>query len=143
METTGFFSVASRERSSHGEPDAKSGLDPPGHAEAAGQIEAFRMRIANHVEKAGGPRLSNFGNVVDESPSNAVPPEVRFDEERIQLRFAVRARHDRGKAGDDAVALRDENAAVRDLFHRQGNRVWIRKERIAVARIVERRTPLQ
>jgi hypothetical protein len=75
-----FEKCGGLQRSSHGEADAKSGLDHPGHAEAAGEIEAFRMGIANNVQKAGRPRMSNFGNVVDKSPSDTMLPEVRLDE---------------------------------------------------------------
>ena len=80
---------ADLQRSPHGEADAKSSVDRPGHAEATGDIEAFRMGIANNVQKAGPPHTSNFGNVVDESPSDSMLPEVRLDEKGVQLRTAV------------------------------------------------------
>ena len=101
------------------------------------------MGIANNVQKAGRPSSSNFGNVVDELPSDAMLPEVRLDEQRVQLRTTVEARHDSGKAGDDAVMFCDENAARRNLLDRQRDRVWVREERIAIPGIAERRTPLQ
>jgi hypothetical protein len=57
--------------------------------EAAGDIEPFRVEIANHVQKAGGSRSSNVGDVLNESSADAAFPEVRFDEEGIQLCTAV------------------------------------------------------
>jgi hypothetical protein len=37
-------------------------------------------------------------------------PQVRLDEQRVQFRTAVGARHHSGKAQDDAVAFCDEDA---------------------------------
>src|SRR3954451_15915109 len=111
-----FAEVRSSERSPHGEADAESSIDRTGHAEAAGVVEAFRMGIANNVEKGGGPDSCNFANVIDESPSNALLPEVGLDEQRVQLRTAVGARQHSGKAGDDAVAFCDEHAARGNLL---------------------------
>ena len=131
------------QRASHGEADAKSSIDRPGHTEAAREVEAFRMGIANHVQKAGRPRTSHVGNVVDESPSDAMLPEVRLDEQGVQLRTAVGARHHSGKAGDDAVAFCDEDAARRNLLDRQRDRVGVCEKRVAIPGVAERRTPLQ
>ena len=89
------------------------------------------------------PDTSNFGNVVDESPSDAALPEVRLDEQGVQLRTAVWARHHSGKASDDAVAFCDEDAACRNLLDRQRDRVGIREKRVAIPNVAERRTPLQ
>ena len=38
------------------------------------------------VQKAGRPRTSHVGNVIDEAPRDAVLPEVRLDEQGVQLR---------------------------------------------------------
>ena len=95
------------------------------------------MGIANNVEKAGRPHASHVGNVVDELPSDAMLPEVRLDEQGVQLRTAVEARHHGGKASDDAVTFCDENAARRNLLDRQLDRVWVREERLAIAGIGE------
>src|SRR5262245_5174852 len=87
------FSVLSRclgrlrgrlQRSSHSQSDAEAGIDGPGQAEAAGEVEAFRVRIANHVQKAGRSQTSNFGNVIDEPPSDTTLPEVRLEEQSVQ-----------------------------------------------------------
>ena len=101
------------------------------------------MGIANHVQKAGRPHTSNFGHVVDESPSDATLPEMRLDKKGVQLRTAVGARHYSRKAGDDAVAFCDEDAARRNLLDRQRDRVGVREKRVAITRVAERRTPLQ
>ena len=66
-----------------------------------------------------------------------------FDEQGVQLRTAVGARHHGGKAGDDAVTFCDEDAARRNLLDRQRDRVGVREERVAIPGIAERRTPLQ
>src|SRR5262245_33786350 len=102
----------------HGEADAESGLDRSGHAEAAGEIEPFRMRIANDVQKAGRPHTSHVGDVIDEAPSDAVLPEVRLDEQGVQLRATIGTGHYRRKASDDAVAFCNEDTATRNLLRR-------------------------
>jgi len=114
----GGLAFARLQRSPHGEAGAKSSIDRPGYAETAGDVEAFRMGIANNVQKAGRPHTSNFGNVVDQSPSDAMLPEARLDEQGVQLRATVGSRHHSRKAGDDAVAFCDEDAARRDLLDR-------------------------
>jgi hypothetical protein len=52
-------------------------------------------------------------------------PEMRLDEQGVQLRTAVGARQHSGEAGDDAVAFCDEDAARINLLDRQRDRVWI------------------
>src|SRR5262249_58954788 len=47
------------------------------------------MRIANDVQKAGRPHTSHVGDVIDEAPSDAVLPEVRLDEQGVQLRATI------------------------------------------------------
>jgi hypothetical protein len=116
----------------HSEADAESSLDPSGHAEAAGEVEAFRMRIANDVEKAGRLHASHVGNVVDETPSDAVLPEVRLDEQGVQLGTTIGTRYHRRKAGDDSIAFCNEDPSSRNLLDRQGDRVRVRQERIAI-----------
>jgi hypothetical protein len=68
------------QRSPHVEAHAKSSVDRPRYAEATRQVETFRMRIANYVQKARSIRTSNIGDVVDETPSDSTLPEVRLDE---------------------------------------------------------------
>ena len=99
------------------------------------------MVSANNVQKAGPRHTSNFGNVVDESPSDAMFPEVGLDEQGVQLRTAVGARHHSGKAGDDAIAFCDHDATRRNLLDRQRDCVGVREECVAVPRIAQRRTP--
>jgi len=89
------------------------------------------------MEKAGSPHTRYVGNVVDKSAADAALPEVRLDEQGIQLGTAVWARHYGSKAGDDAVALCDEHAALFNLLTRQGDRIRVGEKRVAVARIAE------
>ena len=95
------------------------------------------MGIANHVQKARRPRMSHFGNVIDELPSDALLPEVRLDKQRVQLCTTVWSRHHSGKACNDAVAFCDEDAARRNLLDRQRDRVRVREERVAIASIAQ------
>src|SRR5215468_9612262 len=53
------------EASPHREADTESGLDRSGRTEAAGEIEPFRMRIANDVQKGGRLHTRYVGNVID------------------------------------------------------------------------------
>jgi hypothetical protein len=76
--------------------------------------------------------------MVDQSPSDAVLPEVRLDEKSVQLRAAVWAWHHRGKTSNDTLTFRDEDAALRDLFDGQLDRVRVREKCVAIAGIVER-----
>jgi len=126
----------------HAKTQTKSRLHRSGYAEAAGFVEAFRMGVANNVQKSSRSHPSDFGSVLDKSPSDALLPEVRLDEERVQLRTIVGTRHHSGKTDDDTIAFCHEDAARRDLLNRQRNRVRIRKQRVAIAGIAERRTPL-
>ena len=77
------------------------------------------------MQKAGRHHTSDAGSVVHESPSDAALPEMRLDEQGVQLRAAVWARHHSSKASHDAVAFGDEDAARRKLLDRQRDRVGI------------------
>ena len=96
------------------------------------------MRVANDVQEAGRPYPGDLGNVVDEQASDAVLPEVGLHKQRIEFRAPVRPRDDGGKTHDDAVALCDEDAALRKLFERHRDRLRVREERVAIAGIAER-----
>jgi len=125
------------QRSPHRQADAKSRIDRSGHAEAARDVEAFRMRIADNVQKDRCPQTSDFCNLIDESPPDALLPEVRVDEQCIQLRGAVGTRQHRGKTREDTVAFCDEDAASRNLLDRQRDRVRVREERVAIPGIAQ------
>jgi hypothetical protein len=81
--------------------------------------------------------------VIDELPSDAALPEVRFDEQRVQLRSAVGTRHYGRKSDDHAVALCGEYIALSDLLDRELNGVRVGEKRVAIPGIVERGPPLQ
>jgi hypothetical protein len=76
--------------------------------------------------------------VRDEQASDAVLPEMGLHKQRVELRTAIRPLDDSGKANDGAIALCDEDAALRDLADRQRDRVRIGEESLAIARIIER-----
>ena len=60
-----------------------------------------------------------------------------------ELCIPVWSRQDRSETEDHAVALRYEHMAIRDLLARHRDRVRIREQGVAVARIGERGSPLQ
>jgi len=76
------------------------------------------MRVSNNMQKSSCPPSRNVGNMLDESSSDPLLPEMRLDEQGVQLRPAVWARHYGGEAGDGAVALCDEDAAPSNLLNR-------------------------
>jgi hypothetical protein len=102
----------------HSESDAESSIDRPGHAEAAREVEPFRVGITNDMQKAGRVHASNFCNVVHKATSNPLLPEVRLDEQSVQLCAAVGARYHSRKTDDDRVAFCDEDAASSNLLDR-------------------------
>ena len=97
--------------------------------EAAGDIEPFRMRIADDVQKRWPPShepLAQRGRpvVARHLASTAAARQTR----RPTPCTAVAPRHHCGKAGDDAVTLCDEDAAVRKLLDRHRDRVGVARE---------------
>ena len=130
-------SAVGLERLPHRKTDAKSSINRPVYSKAASSIEAARVRISNDVQKAGSAHTSDVRGVIEEFPSDAMLPEVRLHEQRIQLRTAVGAWHHRGETHDDAVAFGDEDATLRNLFDRHRDRVWIGEDRLAITWIAE------
>src|SRR5262249_11444291 len=118
-------------------------VDSTDDPEAAGDIEAFRVRVADNVERSGRPPAGNVGDVVEEPSADAMVPERRLDEHGVQLRAAVRAWQDGGKADEDALAFCDEALACRNLLDRERNRVRICKKSVTIAAVGERGAPLQ
>lgn len=76
----------------HRETPAKPGVDDSRGPETAGDIEGFRVRIADHVEEARAPAARDVGAVFDQRPSHTALPETRIDEQRIEFGVAVRPR---------------------------------------------------
>jgi hypothetical protein len=83
------------------------------------------------MEETRRPATGSVRNVIDESASYAMLPEVGLNKQRIQLRTPIRPLDDSGKAHDGAVALCDEDAAVRNLLDRQLDRARVREEGVA------------
>jgi len=81
--------------------------------------------------------------VINEQASDAVLPEMGFDKQRIEFRAPVRPWEDRGKTHHDAVALCEEDAALRKLFEWHRDRVRVREESVAIAGITEGCASLQ
>jgi hypothetical protein len=101
------------------------------------------VRIANDVQEAGRSYTGDVCNVINELPSDALLPEVRLDKQGVQLRTTVGPQDQSGKAHNGALALCDTDTARRDLFDWQRDRVRIREEGVAIARIAERCATLQ
>jgi hypothetical protein len=81
--------------------------------------------------------------MINQESPQASFPEVRLDEQRIELGVPVRPRQDGCEADDDALALRHEHVTIGGVLDRQLDRVRIREESVAIARIGERGPPLQ
>ena len=64
----------------HGEPSAESGVDGPGRTETARDVEAFGVRIADHVEDLRPAAACDAGTMVDQATANALFPEAGIDE---------------------------------------------------------------
>jgi hypothetical protein len=95
------------------------------------------------MEDACGALVRDTGAVVDEQTSYSAFPEGRIDEERIEIGLPVVTRQDRSESDDHTVLLRYEDVTRSDLFERQGDRVRIRQQCVAIAGIRERGAPLQ
>jgi hypothetical protein len=76
----------------HREPAAESGVDGPGRTETARDVEAFGVRIADHVEDLRVAAARDAGTMVDQSTANALLPEAGIDEQRVEFGVAVRSR---------------------------------------------------
>jgi hypothetical protein len=111
----------------HRETGAESSLDSSGGAEAARDIEAFRVRVADDVQDARGAPARDIGAVFDQQSPHTSFPEARLDEQRIELAIPVRPRQDSCEADDHTVALRHQHVTIRDLLERQRDRVRIRE----------------
>jgi len=127
----------------HREARAESRIDDFDRSEAAREVEAFRVRIANDMKDTRGALVRDTGTVIDEQAPDSAFPEVGIDEERIEFGIAVRTRHDRGESEYHTVSLRHEDVTLGDLFERKGDRIRIRKQRVAIAGIRQRGAPLQ
>jgi len=119
--------AAASQRPLHRQTRAESGLDGSRRPEAARCVEAFRVRIADHVQDARGTPARDIGAVFDQQSSKASFPQAGLDEQGIELGLTVWPLEHRGKADDHPFTLRHEHVASRDLLDRQRDRVWIRK----------------
>jgi len=127
----------------HCETAAESCLDDSDSSEAARKVEAFCVRVADNIQEACGALVRDARAVVDEQAPDSAFPEGRIDEERIEFSLPVLTRHDRGESDYHPVLLRHEDVALGDLLERQGDRIRMRKQRVAIPGIRERGAPLQ
>jgi hypothetical protein len=86
---------------------------------------------------------ANISAPVDQQSSHAPLPETRLDKQRVELGIPVWPRQDRSEADDHRRVFCHENVTIRDLLHRDDDRVRVREKRVAIARIGERSAPLQ
>ena len=113
--------------SPHGEADAESSIDRPGHAEAAGDVEAFRMGIADHVQSSRPLSSSELGAVLNQGSSNSTTLHLGIHKQGVEFTSAVGSRFDRRKSDYRAFPLRNEHSTSSDLFGRQLNCVRMRE----------------
>ena len=101
------------------------------------------MRITGYMERRGPLLACDLCAVFDHQPSNAMPANVRLDKKGIQFGFSIYPRLYCRKAYGYAAQLRHEYPPCRDLFQRDFDRIWIGKQRLAIAIIRKRCTQLQ
>jgi hypothetical protein len=103
----------------HRETGAESSLYGASRAEAARGIESFRMRVADDVQDARATRACHVSTMFDQQATDPLFPQARFDEQRIELRIPIRARHDCGKSHNHVVLLRHVDVTICQLLDRQ------------------------
>src|SRR5579859_148280 len=131
------------QRQSHQQARPESSVETADDAETAGEIEAFRVRIADHVQAARSLRARDFSAMFHQAFAHAPALGGGLDEQRIELRVAVRARRDRRKTHDGTILLQYEHAPGPDLLHRHLDGVRMPQQGLTVAFIAERGTKLQ
>ena len=95
----------------HRESDAESSFDGSGCLEAAREIEAFCVRVADDLQDARGAAPRHIGATFDQQSPKTSFPECRLDEQRIEFGIPVRSRKDRGEADNHAIALGHKDVA--------------------------------
>lgn len=111
--------------------------------EAAPEVEFPGVRIADYIKDTRFPGEGNLRAVFDKRPSNATPPEIRLNEQAVELRIAIGSGLQRGEAGNTAAQFQDEHIPQSNLPDGQINGIGIGENRLTVARIRQGRTELE
>ena len=135
--------TATSQRFSHLQSDAETSLDRSDLLEPAREIEILGMRIPGYMERLGPLLACDLCAVFDHQPSNAMPANVWLDKKGIQFGFSVHSRLYGRETHCYATQLGHEYPPCCNLFQRDLDRIWIGKQRIAIARIGKRCTQLQ
>ena len=101
------------------------------------------MRITGYMERRGPLLARDLCAVFDHQPSNAMPANVRLDKKGIQFGFSIHSRLYCRKTYCYAAQLRHKYPPCCKLFQRDFDRLWIGKQRLAIAIIRKRCTQLQ
>ncbi len=79
----------------------------------------------------------------DEGSADSAPPELRLDEQGVELCVAVVARQNGRESEDRSVVLGDDHLARLELLERCVDDVGMREQCLPIARIRQGRAPLQ
>jgi len=109
----------------HRETAAESSFDRSGSPEAAQVVEAFRVRIADHVEDARGTPARDLGTMIDQQSSTPCFQSVGSTKSASNSH----CRPPRETAAKPTITRRAplRYVAIVDVFARQRNRVRIRE----------------
>jgi hypothetical protein len=82
----------------------------------------------------------DLDTVVDERSSDATTPDVRVNEQGVQLDISVWPGQQGSETNDLAVSFRDEDRTCGDLIYRQFDRIGVGEQGFTIAGIGEGRT---
>jgi len=106
-------------------------------------VKAFRVRIADNVDRLGAAFQRLACRIFHQCPSYAGFPDVRFDEQAVELRVAVVALNHDGKPDDATIKFSDANRPGGDVLNRQLDGIRIGQQGLPVSRIAKRGAALQ
>src|SRR6185436_16487331 len=128
-----------------GHPQCRSeaGLVLPHLDEADRLVERTGVRVGRDVDADGAGRTCPRRRLRDQPAADALPHRVGIDEEVVEVDGSVRPETERREAEDPPVVHGHERAAVVEGIAGQLERVGMREQRVAIACIRQRRSPVQ
>ena len=98
------------------------------------------MGIADNAKGSGSLFADDLDTVVDQRSSDATTPDVRVNEQGVQLDVSIRPGQQGSKSNDLAVSFRDEDRTRSDLIYRKFDRIRVGEQGVTIADIGEGRT---
>jgi len=83
------------------------------------------MGIADNAKRSGPLCADDLDTVVNQRSSDATTPDVRINEQGVQLDVSIRPGHQRSEPNDRSVSLRDEDCTCSDLIYGQFDRIRV------------------